>query len=99
MMVSIEQHIEWIADCLTFARSEGVLTLEANDDAQEQWMAQVAMVAYLTVWTTGNSWLTGAIIEGKVRSFPIFLGGVASYRQMCADVVAKGYEGFALNRS
>jgi cation diffusion facilitator CzcD-associated flavoprotein CzcO len=99
MMVSIEQHIEWIADCLTFARSEGVLTLEATDDAQEQWMAQVAMVANLTVWPTGNSWYTGANIEGKVRSFPIFLGGVGVYRQICDQVASKGYEGFTLNRS
>jgi cyclohexanone monooxygenase len=99
MMVSIEQHIEWIADCLSFARSEGVVTLEATDDAQDQWMAQVAMVANLTVWPSGNSWYTGANIEGKVRSFPIFLGGVGVYRQICNDVASKGYEGFTLNRS
>ncbi|MEW6473591.1 MAG: NAD(P)/FAD-dependent oxidoreductase [Actinomycetota bacterium] len=99
MAVSIEQHVEWIADCLTYARAEGYTTVEATDDAQEQWMAQVAAVAGITVWPSGDSWYTGANIEGKVRSFPIFLGGVGTYRQICDDVAAKGYEGFTLNRS
>jgi len=99
MVVSIEQHVDWIADCLTAARAEGHRTVEATDDAQEQWMQQVAMVANLTVWPTGNSWYTGANIEGKVRSFPIFLGGVGPYRQICDYVAAKGYEGFTLNQS
>jgi cyclohexanone monooxygenase len=99
MVVSIEQHVDWIADCLAAARAEGVAALEATDEAQEQWMAQVEMVANLTVWPSGNSWYTGANIEGKVRSFPIFLGGVGPYRQICDYVAAKGYEGFTLNRS
>jgi cation diffusion facilitator CzcD-associated flavoprotein CzcO len=99
MLVSIEQHIDWIAGCLDHARANGVTTLEANDEAQDQWMEQVAMVAGITVWPAGNSWYTGANIEGKVRSFPIFLGGVGVYRQMCEDVAAKGYDGFTLNRS
>ncbi|HYT38639.1 MAG TPA: NAD(P)/FAD-dependent oxidoreductase [Acidimicrobiia bacterium] len=94
MVVSIEQHVDWIADCLIAARAEGHRTVEATDDAQEQWMQQVAMVANLTVWPTGNSWYTGANIEGKVRSFPIFLGGVGPYRQICDYVAAQGYEGF-----
>jgi cyclohexanone monooxygenase len=99
MAVSIEQHVEWIADCISFARDDGYSTVEATDDAQEQWMTQVAAVAGVTVWPAGDSWYTGANIDGKVRSFPIFLGGVGMYRQLCADVAAKGYEGFTLNRA
>ncbi|HYH50820.1 MAG TPA: NAD(P)/FAD-dependent oxidoreductase [Acidimicrobiia bacterium] len=98
MAVSIEQHVEWITDCISFARHEGYSLVEATDDAQEQWMMQVAAVAGVTVWPSGDSWYTGANIDGKVRSFPIFLGGVGMYRQLCADVAAKGYEGFTLNR-
>jgi cyclohexanone monooxygenase len=96
MVVSIEQHVEWIADCLVHAREEGWTTVEATDAAQDQWMAQVAAVASFTVWPTGESWYTGANIPGKARSFPIFLGGVGTYRQICADVAGKGYEGFVL---
>ena len=99
MVVSIEQHVDWIADCLANARAEGYATVEATDEAQEEWMAQVEAVASITVWPSGDSWYTGANIEGKARSFPIFLGGVGTYRQICDDVAAKGYEGFALNQS
>ena len=94
MVISIEQHVDWIADCLVSARAENLATVEATDEAQEQWMAQVAAVAGITVWPSGDSWYTGANIEGKARSFPIFLGGVGVYRQICDDVAAKGYEGF-----
>jgi cyclohexanone monooxygenase len=96
MVVSIEQHVEWITDCLVHAREHGYTTVEATDTAQDQWMAQVAAVASFTVWPTGDSWYTGANIPGKARSFPIFLGGVGTYRQICADVATKGYEGFVL---
>jgi cation diffusion facilitator CzcD-associated flavoprotein CzcO len=99
MIVSIEQHVEWITDCIAFARAEGYTTVEATGDAQEAWMAQVEAVAGITVWPASNSWYTGANIAGKPRSFPIFLGGVGMYRQLCEDVAAKGYEGFTLNRS
>jgi cyclohexanone monooxygenase len=97
MVVSIEQHVEWIADCLAFARHEGFTTVEATDAAQDYWMAQVEAVASVTVWPTGESWYTGANIPGKARSFPIFLGGVGTYRQICADIAAKRYDGFVLS--
>jgi cyclohexanone monooxygenase len=38
----------------------------------------------------------GANIPGKPRIFMPYIGGVAVYRQICNEVVAKGYEGFAL---
>jgi cyclohexanone monooxygenase len=60
-------------------------------------MAQVEMVANLTVMPTTNSWYTGANIPGKARSFPLFLGGVGPYRQICDYVAAKRYEGFVLS--
>jgi cation diffusion facilitator CzcD-associated flavoprotein CzcO len=97
MAVSIEQHVDWIGDCLAYAAAKEYATVEATDAAQGQWMAQVDMVAGMTVWPAGDSWYTGANIEGKVRSFPIFLGGVGPYRQICDAVAAQDYEGFALN--
>jgi cyclohexanone monooxygenase len=59
-------------------------------------MHQVAEIANMTVLPTGDSWYTGANIEGKPRSFPIFLGGVGVYRDICAGIAANNYEGFVL---
>jgi cyclohexanone monooxygenase len=38
----------------------------------------------------------GANIPGKPQIFMPYIGGVAAYRQICNDVAAKGYEGFAM---
>jgi cyclohexanone monooxygenase len=38
----------------------------------------------------------GANIPGKPQIFMPYIGGVGAYRQICNDVAAKGYEGFAM---
>src|SRR3979411_2248372 len=43
-----------------------------------------------------NSWYMGANIPGKPQIFMPYIGGVGVYRQICNDVAAKGYEGFAM---
>jgi cyclohexanone monooxygenase len=96
MVISIEQHVEWVAGCIDHARANGVTTVEATDEAQEAWMHQVTEIANMTVLPSGDSWYTGANIAGKPRSFPIFLGGVGVYRDICAGIAANNYEGFVL---
>ena len=39
----------------------------------------------------------GANIPGKPQIFMPYVGGVGVYRQICNDVVARGYEGFVLS--
>jgi len=96
MIVSIEQHVEWITDCVTWMRDRGLATMEANKDAEDKWVAHVNEVAYSTLYPTANSWYMGANVPGKPRIFMPYIGGVGSYRQICDDVAAKGYEGFAM---
>jgi cyclohexanone monooxygenase len=96
MIVSIEQHVDWIADCLTALRAQGLQTIEANPDAQEAWMDHVSEVASMTLYPTGYSWYVGANIAGKARVFMPYIGGVGTYRAKCDQVAAAGYEGFTL---
>jgi cyclohexanone monooxygenase len=96
MIVSIEQHVDWIADCLTFMRSRGVATIEATRDAEAQWVAHVNEVAHTTLYPQANSWYMGANIPGKPRIFMPYIGGVGVYRRICDGVAANGYEGFAM---
>jgi cyclohexanone monooxygenase len=96
MMVSIEQHVDWIADCLAYLRSHGVSCMEADLRAEDDWVEHVNQVAYTTLYPQANSWYMGANIEGKPRVFMPYIGGVGVYRQTCEDVAAKGYEGFRL---
>ena len=96
MIVSIEQHVDWIADCLAFMRSRGLETIEAEADAEERWVAHVNEVANVTLYPQANSWYMGANIPGKPRIFMPYIGGVGAYRQICNHVAAKGYKGFAM---
>ena len=96
MIVSIEQHVDWIADCLRFMRERGLEAMEANRDAEDNWVAHVNEVAHGTLYPQANSWYMGANIPGKPRIFMPYIGGVGAYRQICNDVAAKGYEGFTM---
>jgi cyclohexanone monooxygenase len=96
MMVSIEQHVDWIADCIAYMRERGLEAMEAEKGAEDKWVAHVNEVAHTTLYPQANSWYMGANIPGKPRIFMPYIGGVAAYRQICSDVAAKGYEGFAM---
>jgi cyclohexanone monooxygenase len=96
MIVSIEQHVDWIADCIAWMRDRGLATMEANKDAEDKWVAHVNEVAHTTLYPQANSWYMGANIPGKPQIFMPYIGGVGVYRQICNDVAAKGYEGFAM---
>jgi cyclohexanone monooxygenase len=96
MIVSIEQHVDWIADCLTYLRDKDRRTIEATAEAQEAWVAHVDQVGRATLYPLANSWYMGANVPGKPRIFMPYVGGVGTYRQRCDEVAAKGYEGFTL---
>ncbi|MDN4524107.1 flavin-containing monooxygenase [Fictibacillus fluitans] len=96
MPVSIEQHVEWIGDCIQYLRENEIETIEADEAAEQQWSKHCREVADSTLFTKTESWYNGANIPGKPRGFQIYLGGVGNYRQICDDVAQKGYEGFIL---
>ncbi|MDF2679403.1 MAG: cyclohexanone monooxygenase [Brevibacillus sp.] len=96
MPLAIEQHVDWIGDCIEHLRDRGVTTIEATPDAESAWSKHCREVADATLYPKADSWYTGANIAGKPRSFLIYLGGFGVYRSICKDVAAKGYEGFSL---
>jgi cation diffusion facilitator CzcD-associated flavoprotein CzcO len=96
MMLSIEQHVEWIGDCLVYLRDEEAGAIEATAEAEDYWVNHVNEVGDTTLFPTANSWYMGSNVPGKPRVFMPYIGGVGVYRQICDDVAAKGYEGFAI---
>jgi cyclohexanone monooxygenase len=97
MIPSIEQHVEWIADCIRYVRDHGFACIEPTLAAQDAWVDHVNEVAGTTLYPTCNSWYLGANIPGKPRVFMPYIG-FPPYVQKCNDIAAKGYEGFALIR-
>src|SRR5205809_281033 len=62
MLPSIEQHVEWIADCLGYMRERNFRRIEATEDAETAWGAEVNRIADGTLFPTCNSWYLGANI-------------------------------------
>jgi cyclohexanone monooxygenase len=96
MVVSIEQHVDWIADCLIHLRKLGLSRIEASQDAEQRWMDHVAELAAETLYPQADSWYVGANIPGKPRIFMPYVAGCGQYRHECEQIVARGYEGFQL---
>ena len=97
MVVSIEQHVDWIADCLQYLREHDLACVEPTIAAEELWVAHVNEVGNYTLYPEANSWYVGANIPGKPRVFMPYIGGVGNYRKKCDAVAANGYEGFTLS--
>jgi cyclohexanone monooxygenase len=96
MVPSIEQHVEWIADCLEYLREHRIARIEASEKAQADWVAHTAAIANATLMPQADSWYLGANVPGKPRTFMAYLGGLGPYRQRCDEVAAEGYAGFEL---
>jgi cyclohexanone monooxygenase len=95
MVVSIEQHVEWIGDCIRYLTDNAITSIEAEPASAADWVTYVNGVADLTLFPNCSSWYLGANIPGKPRVF-MPLPGFAPYAAQCADVAASGYRGFAL---
>jgi hypothetical protein len=98
MPVAIEQHADWIADCIEHMREKGLERIEARPESMDKWVAEVNDAARKTVLPMAkHSWYLGANIPGKPRVFMPYAGGMVRYREICAEVAERGYEGFALS--
>jgi cation diffusion facilitator CzcD-associated flavoprotein CzcO/acetyl esterase/lipase len=96
MVVSIEQHVDWIAECLGTLRARGIETIEPTPTAEAAWVQHVNDCADLTLHPTANSWYMGANVPGKPRVFLPYIGGVGSYRAACDEVLGQDLLGFRL---
>ncbi len=97
VIVSIEQHVDWIADCLAYLRERGLARIAPDARAETEWVAEVNAVADKTLFPQAASWYMGANIPGKPRVFLPYVGGFGRYNEICAEVVAEGYRGFKLS--
>ena len=94
MIVSIQHHVEWIGDCLTWLRERDRPTIEADARAQAEWVDYVNAVAGLTLFTSCSSWYLGANVPGKPRVF-MPLPGFPAYADHCAAIARDEYRGFS----
>ena len=96
MTVAIEQHVEWVAECIRDLRAREINSIEATVEAEDEWVEHVNITANETLYVRANSWYMGSNVPGKPRVFTPYVGKVGDYRQRCIDVMAENYRGFDL---
>jgi cation diffusion facilitator CzcD-associated flavoprotein CzcO len=96
MLVAIEQHVDWVADCITYLRERNLGSIDATVEAEDAWVDHVNQVAHLTLFPHANSWYMGANVPGKPRVFMPYIGGLPRYTEVVEGVAADDYRGFTL---
>jgi cation diffusion facilitator CzcD-associated flavoprotein CzcO len=96
MMVSIEQHVDWVSDTIDDLTKKGIETIEPTELAEAGWVQHVNDCGDITLFPKAKSWYMGANVPGKPRVFLPYIGGVDRYRKVCEEVVELGYLGFEL---
>ena len=98
MPMAIEQHVEWITDCISFMNQKKYSTIEADQKSSKEWGLEVNKVANKTLLpTVKHSWYLGANIPGKPKVFMPYAGGLPRYTKICNQVKNENYKGFNLN--
>ncbi|MDD7938426.1 NAD(P)/FAD-dependent oxidoreductase [Actinomycetospora lutea] len=97
MMVSIEQHVDFVADTVAHAHTRGDTVVESTEEAEQGWTDHVREVGDYTLYPQADSWYMGSNVPGKPRVFMAYIGGVGAYRAHCEQLAADGYPGFAFS--
>ncbi|MCV7107047.1 flavin-containing monooxygenase [Mycolicibacterium chitae] len=97
-VAALEQHVEWIGDCIAHLRDQGHRTIEASPEAQREWIEHTTSLVEPTVLAhpSCNSWYNGANVPGKKRRYMAYTAGIPEYRRRCDEIAATGYPGFEL---
>jgi cation diffusion facilitator CzcD-associated flavoprotein CzcO len=97
-VAALKQHVDWIGDCITHLRSNGIRTIEALSTAQQEWIDHTTSLVAPTVLVhpSCNSWYNGGNVPGKKRMYMGYTGGIPEYRRRCDEIAAAGYTGFTV---
>jgi cyclohexanone monooxygenase len=98
VVVSIEQHVEWLAGLLDHIRSEEFISVDASSEAELNWIDEVNATADATLYPQGNSWYLGPHVPGHRRMFMPYAGGLRRYRRRCDQIAQNGYDGFVFSK-
>jgi cation diffusion facilitator CzcD-associated flavoprotein CzcO len=97
-VAALEQHVEWIGECIAYLRAHDYRTIEALPEAQREWIEHTTSLVASTVLVhpTCNSWYNGGNVPGKKRMYMGYTAGIPEYRRRCDEIAAAGYSGFKL---
>src|SRR4030081_533172 len=94
MIQAIEQHVDWLADCMGHGREGGATCIEPILEDEDAWVEHVTDVSTVSLRSTWSSWYVGTNIPGRPRVFMPYIGGFPVYMQKCNEVMRGGFQGF-----
>lgn len=89
---------QFIAECISHIRENGLGSIEATETAENDWDTEINNIANRTLFPLTDSWYMGANIPGKPRQFLGHLKG-SEYFNRLSEVSRKDYEGFAFEEA
>ncbi len=96
--LTIETHVDWIADRISDMRERGIATIEPTQEAEDAWTQHVAELAKKSLMPMARSWFDGSNIPGKPRAYVFYLGHFGKYRARLQEVADQDLEGFIVDR-
>ncbi|EWS54124.1 MULTISPECIES: NAD(P)/FAD-dependent oxidoreductase [Methylibium] len=96
MPTCLQAQVEWVTDCIAYARATGKKVVEPTREFEESWVRHHDEVANRTLLVKTDSWYMGSNVEGKPRRLLSYAGGVGNYHRQCDEQAAMGYPGFAM---
>ncbi len=96
MPTCLQQMVDWISDCISYAKQHGKQVIEPTKEFEDQWVKHHDDTAAATLVVKTDSWYMGSNIEGKPRRLLSYIGGVGNFRKQCDEQAAAGYPGFAM---
>ena len=97
MIQAIEQHVDWMVDCIGHMGDIGAQTIEPQLPYEDDWVEHVNDVAGVSLRSTCSSWYVGANVPGRPRVFMPYIGGFPVYVDKCNEVMTRGFEGFTID--
>ncbi|QAZ39917.1 cyclohexanone monooxygenase [Methylibium sp. Pch-M] len=96
MPTCLQAQVEWVTDCIAYARATGKKVVEPTKEFEESWVRHHDEVANRTLLVKTDSWYMGSNVDGKPRRLLSYAGGVGNYHRQCDEQAAMGYPGFAM---
>jgi acetone monooxygenase len=97
MTTCLQQQVDWISDCIGYARERGKGVIEPTAEFEDHWVRHHDETAAATLVMKTQSWYLGSNVEGKPRRLLSYIGGVGNYHKQCDELATKGYPGFAMH--
>ena len=98
---AIETGVDWVTDLVTYALEKGYSRVEAELEAEQEWVNEVIRAHERMLFRRSKGWFTGynsnvaGHQEGSVR-YQAYFGGAPRYRAKVDAIAADGYEGIKL---